>query len=235
MNIIHKVEDLILDILLSKNLNKLIKEELLFEKINCFKNINNCFPDNDVDSLLNLIPNENIIEKVVFDINKKYQQLYLNCVNLMEDKNYIRLAKIFVILDKINIHPLYYYFFSKIQIKFKLEIFNIVPLSESIIYDYPMRVYIDNIYDLEKDIGNMIYFISTMCCQNKKIIFENITNDAINYHYFFQLVIYNIKITKKTRQKYNYIINDLMLLEKKISFSINNNIPLKIKTGFKLN
>lgn len=190
-----------------------------------FKKINSCFPNQTASYLLENLDIENLP-------NNKYKKLYHNCINLLENNNYEKLDKVFDIIDKINLHPLYDYFFSKIQIKYKLNIFNETPIFDEIIYQYPDRIYINNIFDLEEDINNLIKFISIVCCNNKKIIYENVTNEAIRYLYFFKLVIYNINITKKTRNKYKNILINICDIEKKINNCIKYNIPLKIKSGF---
>lgn len=224
MEIIHKIENLVLDILLS-NLDQLTLDNIIFDRINCLKKINTCFPNTTVTYLLENINLENLP-------NNKYQKLYDNCIKLLDNNNYEKLEKVFDIIDKMNLHPLYYYFFSKIQIKYKLNLFNETPLCEDIIYEYPNRIYINNIFDLEQDIDNLIKFISLVSCNNKKVCYKNVTNEAIRYHYFFKLVIYNINITKKTREKYKNILNNIYDIEKKINDSIKYNIPLKIKSGF---
>ena len=225
MDLLEKLENYILDLLLLDEIDPIFEERLAsYELIHSYYDgISNTSHYKSIEFLL-----EAIKKKPLIDFRKSPFNDILRKIFDLLNKN-LKLEKGFLEnINNINAPEIFKYFFNKFIIAARIDEFNQVPVFETEIEDYPDRVYIENQFDLIEDIENLIDYISKFCFNNKIISFDNIVNKAVNYKYFFDLLIFNITLIKFTKEMYGDILTDIISIRKKIINAIEYNIPLKI-------
>ena len=229
MTILKHIESYALDLLLN---NK--QDEIMNERIDCFKTINSINSNDKVQFLIENISetfynnNNNIIK------NNYYKILYLNCKKLLENNKIEQLEKVFEKINKINNIPeLYKYFFDKIKIKIRIKKFNeLIPISENVFNSYPNRIKIDDSFDLQNDIYELKRFILKECFIKNKFDENYMTSNISHYYYFLKVLKYNLEILESVKNNNIILYNEIVKINNLILNSQKYKIPLKLKTGF---
>ena len=201
MNQIKKLENCILDKLFDR-----IDNDVFEDKIDAFKLINSVFHNETVDYLLRCIDN---LEEIYNNQHSEYLNI---CKNFYKNKKYNEILDTLKITEILKMNNIYQYFINKIIIKINLIKFNKIPFNDTTIEEYPERINIENRMDLENDILNLEKFISKICCDNKEIILDNINKKTKKYLYFFKLLKFEINILKGTKNKFNNLFENLVII-----------------------
>tara|TARA_B100000768_G_scaffold176613_1_gene189587 strand:+ start:1118 stop:1795 length:678 start_codon:yes stop_codon:yes gene_type:complete len=224
MDLLQNLENYILDLLLLGDIDPIFEERLnSYQLINSY---NNSYFNDDYITIKYLI--ETINEKPLINLRKsKSNKLLFQVSNLLETNGFLDKSLI-TILEETDGPKIHQYFFNKIIIDNKLDELKLVPFFEKELDGYPDKILVANHFDLIKDINNLISYLSIYCFDSKELKIINIRNKAIDYIYFFELVIFQINILKFTKDLYASELINLINIRERIINAIEYNIPLKI-------
>lgn len=223
MSILKNIEEYALNFLLNGT-----TDDIFQDRIKTFQTINSVLEDRAIDYLIYSIESYNIIKK-----KESYRILYNNCCNLLKKNKISQLELVLNKIENINLPKIYKYFFNKIKIKIFIDKFNQnEDMFDSDIIDYPQRIFIENSFDLEDDINNLIDYLLKICFDKRVFDCKYLNNNIINYEYFVKLLKYNLEIIPDIKNKYIDIYHEINKIFIKIDNSKKNNIPIKLITGF---
>lgn len=230
MDLLQNLENYLLDLLLLDDIDTIFQERLAsYELINKYNSDNTL--NNNYDAIEFLLTA--IKEKPLIDLRKSEENKILKDLVNLFDSGKIPNESDVNNMDNNQYNDIHQYFFNKVIIELKIEEFNLLPFNDEELefneeMSYPDRVFVENQFDLMEDIENLIEFLIVSCFNGVDLTFENISNKAIKYKYFFDLLIYQINMISFTKNIYKDALDKLILFREKINNAIEYNIPLKI-------
>lgn len=205
MKLLNTIENYATNIILKDNC-----DEIQLERLSNFRLINDIINTNDD---INYRANMYLIAGL--DEYKKshlYRLLYESVLELYVKKRYNDLENTYKKLECINDMPkLYKYFFNKLKIEYKMEIFNNSNLCDDELDEYPSRIKIENSFDLVKEIKTILNFLRERCFENKIFDINYMNVNIKKYYYFVKLLKYYLDIIPEVKKKFNF---EYLVLEK---------------------